>query len=364
MQPKRNNELKTNWPQVCSLMALNLAIVFSWMAYHNYQTQLLTLFHVEQLTLFLVVAQAVILVFIPGIAGFVGDYVIRKNGNYLVVFTVGISITAMVFMCIAFTVGGLDILNLTGVVPILIVVWLISMNIFHSPANSMLELFAPAKALPTAMALMVLSTELLYALEPWIVDFVEHLGAAYTFGLGAVLLLVTGYFFRKTTLHITLSRDVNEANAPKSNYANLLVAGLALGLATATINNFVPAWMLSKKGIELISLKPSVYISFILLVAALAAWPLSLQVNKTGITKGLKIGLVGTFTSCALVYLLPAYAAVAACAATALCFSFASITAFPYALKNLSPKNVTLGAGLFFGSVEVAQGLISLASNL
>jgi hypothetical protein len=54
----------------------------------------------------------------------------------------------------------------------------------------------------------------------------------------------------------------------------------------------------------------------------------------------------------------------AACVLAGLFFSLASVAAFPYALGNLAPKNVTLGAGLFFGSLELAQGLISIVENL
>ncbi len=355
---------KTNWSQVYSLLALNAAIVISWIAYHNYQPKLLNLFHFEQLSLFLVVAQALILILIPGTAGLVGDYMIRKNGNYFVVFTVGISVTAMVFMCVAFTVGTSSYLNLTAALPFMIVIWLISMNIFHSPANSMLEIFAPAKELPSAMALMVLTTELLYALEPWVVDFVDSIGPTYTFALGAVLLIVTGYSFRKTTRNVKLSRDIEESSAAESNYLKIFAAGLGLGLAVAVINNFIPLWMLAKTGIETISTKQSLYVSLILLVAALAAWPLSTQVNKMGIANGLKYGLAGAFVCFALTYLMPLFLALAACFFAGLFFSLASVSAFPYALHNLAPKNVTLGAGLFFGSIELAQGLISIVENL
>ena len=364
MQTQPLEAQKTNWSQVYSLLALNAAIVISWIAYHNYQPKLLNLFHFEELSLFLVVAQALILILIPGSAGLVGDYMIRKNGNYFVVFTVGISVTAMVFMCMAFTIGASSSIDLTAALPFMIVIWLISMNIFHSPANSMLEIFAPAKELPSAMALMVLTTELLYALEPWVVDFVDAIGPTSTFALGAVLLIATGYFFRKTTRDVKLSRDVEEAAAAQSSYLNVFVAGLSLGLAVAIINNFVPLWMLSKKGIEVIATKQSVYVSLILFAAALAAWPLSMQVKKMGVVKGLRIGLAGSFVCFALAYFLPLYIALAACVLAGLFFSLASVSAFPYALENLAPKNVTLGAGLFFGSLELAQGLISIVENL
>ena len=72
---------KTNWNQVYALIALNAAVVISWIAYHNYQPKVLELFHFQELSFFLVVAQALILVFIPSVAGLIGDYIIKKGGS-------------------------------------------------------------------------------------------------------------------------------------------------------------------------------------------------------------------------------------------------------------------------------------------
>jgi hypothetical protein len=83
MQTQPLEAQKTNWSQVYSLLALNAAIVISWIAYHNYQPKLLNLFHFEELSLFLVVAQALILVLIPCIAGLIGDYMIKKKRELL-----------------------------------------------------------------------------------------------------------------------------------------------------------------------------------------------------------------------------------------------------------------------------------------
>ena len=233
---------KTNWNQVYALIALNSAVVISWIAYHNYQPKVLELFNYQELGFFLIVAQAVILVFIPSVAGLVGDYIISKGGNSFIVFTVGISVTAMVFMCVAFTLGGSNIVDITSALPFMIVVWLISMNIFHSPANSMLELFAPTKELPSAMALMVMTTDLLYAFENRVVGLVDAMGATVTFALGGVLLIVTGYYFKRSTREVHLVREQNPDYKKASNFAVVLIAGLLMGVATTAIKN-LPDWL-------------------------------------------------------------------------------------------------------------------------
>jgi hypothetical protein len=356
----------TNWNQVYALLGLNAAVVISWIAYHNYQPKVLTLFHFEELALFLVVAQAIILVCIPSIAGLIGDYMIKSNGNRFIVFTVGTSVTAMVFMCVAFTVGTATTINLTAALPFMIVVWLISMNIFHSPANSMLELFAPTKELPIAMALMTMTTELLYALEPVVVWFVDLIGPVSTFALGGFLLIITGYFFRKTTKNIVLTRDYEESKSQSSNFPLVLTAGLVLGLGTAIIMNKFPD-LLSEKlaAYSHTALGGSHFVSFILGISALAALPMSKFVSNLGIGKALIYGLIGIFGSIIFVYISPnEFMTVISCLLLSLSYSLASVAAFPFALTNLSPKTVTFGAGIFFGSLELADGLMNVFDKI
>jgi MFS family permease len=358
---------KVNWNQIYSLMALNAAIVISWIAYHNYQPKVLELFHFQQLSLFLVIAQALILVFIPPVAGVIADRVIKSSGNRFVVFTVGISVTAMVFMCVAFTVGATSKIDLTSALPFMIVIWLISMNVFHSPANSMLELFAPAKSLPSVMAMMVLTTELLYAVEPVIVGFVDAIGPVSTFALGGVLLIITGYLFRKSTRDLSFTRGNDETKVLESNFVAVLISGLVLGIAAAVLKNYIPEKIdVSFSQLQIsTSLTGARVASFTLAIAALAAWPLSKLVDSMGTSKALTIGLVGTF-----VVLIPAllisniYVLIICSLISAPFFSLASVAAFPYALERLSVKSVTLGAGIFFGALELASGLISVLQQM
>ncbi|MDX2195232.1 MAG: hypothetical protein NW207_02350 [Cytophagales bacterium] len=356
-----------NWNQIYSLVALNGAVVISWIAYHNYQPKVLEIFKFQELAFFLVVAQAVILVCIPPVAGIIGDFVIKSNGNRFIVFTVGTSVTAMVFMAVAFTVGTSSTINFTAALPFMIVIWLISMNIFHSPANSMLELFAPAKELPQAMALMTMTTELIYALEPIVVWFVDSIGAVLTFVTGGVLLIVTGYFFRKTTTNLELSREYEETKSTvKNNFPLVLTVGIALGLATAIIMKAFPS---------LLSVKLAAYdqqmwggahfISIILAVSALCAWPASQWINKIGVSNSLIYGTISTFAFMGLVYVMPNdILTMIACLGVAASYSVMNVAAFPFALYNLSPKMVTFGAGIFFGSLELASGLMEIFQGM
>jgi hypothetical protein len=66
----------------------------------------------------------------------------------------------------------------------------------------------------------------------------------------------------------------------------------------------------------------------------------------------------------ALLYVLPGtYPFLILCVLTGVSYSFASVAAFPYALQNLSSTHTTLGAGVFFGSIELTDGLMNILQS-
>ena len=353
-----------NWKQIISLGALNAAVVISWIAYHNYQPKVLEKFGVTDLEAFMKIAQMLVLVFIPPIAGIVGDYFIRKNGNHFVVFMVGISITAMVFMAVAFTVSGNPLESLKTILPVMIVIWLISMNIFHSPANSMLELFAPAHQLPLAMSVLTLITELLYALEPVVVNVIDSIGAVTTFVTGGILIFGSGIWFRSSTKNINLRREADFKEDHTDHFVKIVLCGLAFGLANAILMNIFPALLHEKLDFfRSETLQGKQYVSLILAVSALAAIPISPLVNRWGTKKAVLIGLSITFMAISMIAIAPtgvSILTVPACVLFGLSFSLLAVSSFPFVLENVSRQHLTFGAGLFFGSFELIDGLMNI----
>ena len=133
----------------------------------------------------------------------------KKNGKHMIIFTVGIGATAMVFMVVATMIGTAHLVDVSGIIPFMIVIWLISMNLFISPANSMIEAFAPAKQLPIVMGVLFLVTELLYALEPVVVALVTFFGDTLTFVVGGILIGGTGFIFHRVSRDEVLQRKTD-----------------------------------------------------------------------------------------------------------------------------------------------------------
>jgi hypothetical protein len=206
----------------------------------------------------------------------------------------------------------------------------------------------------------------LYALEPVVVWFVDLIGPVSTFALGGFLLIVTGYFFRKSTKNLVLTREYEESKAKKSNFPLVLSLGLVIGLATGIMMNVFPDLLAQKlEEYSHTDLGGSHFVSFILGASALLAYPIAQATRSISLSNNVLYSSIFTFASIILVFTAPEkFTTILSCIALAIGYSWLSVSAFPMALKNLSPKTVTLGAGIFYGCTEFADNLLNIFQNL
>lgn len=350
------------WPEVFSLAGLNAAVVISWIAYHEYQPILIKNFNFENLASFLVIAKAIILVVIPPLAGWLADLLLKKNGKFFTIFTVGIGATAMIFMVVATIIGAGTLSQIRDFLPIMIVFWLVAMNLFISPANSMIEAFAPAQKLPVVMGVLFLTTELLYALEPLIVDLVHLFGDTLTFVVGGVLISGAGYIFHRVSSDEVITRkkellDQKEKKVSKIGYLVIIVAGLQLGLAKGLLVEFFPE--------HLAKIFPqhsdiADYVTFGLLgFSAILAFLASRSVAKIEPIKVLTYSFFILLAGGLILFLSGIfYLTIASALVVAISFSLINITGLPFAISNLSARHITYGVGMFIGASELFSGLL------
>lgn len=359
---------KTNikWPELWSLAALNASIVICWIAYHEYQPKLLAGFGLIDLALLLVYAKAIILVVIPPIAGFISDKLILKNNRIYLVFLVGIIGTAMIFMVVASVIFQGQTSVLAPILPLMVMLWLVGMNVFHTPANSLVQMFAPGKQLPIAMGVLVLVSELIYALEPLVVALVDFFGATLTFVVGGVLISVSGLIFKKVSSDEVLARkrdQLREAGQKhlNSNFARVIGIGLLLGLGHAIIMGYIPDQF---NTLVITNLEGHYFASILLGTAALLALPISRISTRMEMTKNILIAIILLVVSGILVIIPSPATFIAGSVLLAVFFSLISVTALPYALQNLSVRHVTLGVGLFFGASELFDGIVEIIKGV
>lgn len=354
---------RTKWREIYSLAALNAAVVISWIAYHEYQPILMEKMQITHLIDFLVVSKALVLVLIPPFAGWLSDYILKTNGKYLIVFTVGIGATAMIFMVVATLISTHQLINVRTILPIMIILWLISMNLFISPANSMIEAFAPAKKLPIVMGFLFLITELLYALEPVIVGLVSFFGDTLTFIVGGLLISVSGYIFHKVSSDEVLQRKqelMAEHGIAKQSfisYLAILIIGLNLGLGKAFLVEFLPEYF----GTRFPDMEAyGGYLSFGFLgLAAILGFSISGWVSRNNLGKIIVRNYLVLFAGILImVFAGNPWIMILGCLVITVAFCFINISGLPFAIQSLSVRHITYGVGIYIGAAEIATGFM------
>lgn len=357
-----DNTRTLKWREVYSLAALNAAVVISWIAYHEYQPVLMENLGITHLVDFLIISKAIILVTIPPLAGWLADRIMKKDGKYMIIFTVGIGATAMIFMVVATLIGTSHIMDVSGIIPFMIVIWLICMNLFISPANSMIEAFAPAKQLPIVMGVLFLVTELLYALEPVIVGLVTFFGDTLTFVVGGILIGGSGFIFHRVSRDEVLQRktELMKEDRVKSqsfvSYLAILTIGLLLGVGKAFIIEFLPEYF--SEQFATFSVSGNIISFSILGVCAVGGFLISRKIAEFDLRKVIMSSFAVLLIGVVMLILSGnVYLSIVSALIIGAAFTVMNIGGLPYAIQNLSVRHVTYGVGIYLGASEVITGL-------
>jgi MFS family permease len=367
MEPIELRPARIEWKQLWSLTALYASVIIGWIAYYRYQPKLLNEFSFSHFSFFLTVAQAIILVVTPPIAGRFGDRYRFKKGHRIPIISGGMSFAAMIFMSVAFTLISNPGDVFRWVLPFLIVFWLIAMSIFTSPALSTMELFTPVDKLPRAMALLTIVANLLYALEPVIVDIIDFLGAPITFITGGVVVFVSGYALKKNSMGLFSRQEADKTrpmasfklDTTKSRYGFIFLLGLSLGAATTVLFNIFPDVLEKKFGLLFPDISGNVMIAAILVVSAVASLPITNMVEKAGLTKSFWRSIAFTAVIVVLVLLVPTPEIVVFLLVLfAIGFTALSVSSLPLAIGSSNYYEKVFCVGIFFSAVAVPDGIV------
>lgn len=362
--------LDIQWPQLLSLAALYSSIIIGWIAYYNYQPILLKAYRFENLSFFLLVAQGIILVVTPPIAGRFGDKYRFTKGHRIPIITAGISFAAMIFMAVAFGLISNPNDTFRWVFPFLIIFWLFGMSIFTSPALSTVELFTPIDKIPRAMAVLTIASNLIYALEPVIVDIINTLGAPATFILGGVLVSLSGYALKKNSLKLFKGNSEPQQRRREtkkaSRYEMIVILGIVVGVVTTILFNLLPDHIYDNFSGSKAFLPEGKWILVIILAtSALIAIPMSNVVSHLGLSTSFTFSAIVSLASLVLLLFSGSFAwsliLVGVFIAT---FALLSVSALPLALNHSGFRNKVLCVGLFFSGVELPNGVLEIVLGL
>lgn len=354
-----------SWPQVWTLIALDVAVIISWIAYHEYQPQLLKQFGFDHLGLEFAAVQGVILFLTPPIAGWIADNVRKQKGDRLPVMNLGITTVSMIFMVVAVTIFADPSGWITYLFPVMVVLWLISMNIFHSPAFSTVELFVPADKLPIVVAMLAVIADLAGAIQPVIVDIIDFFGAPITFAAGGILVFSTGILMMRTVKKLS-GEDGKEENAagykePKtSNFLAVFFMGGLVGFATTFLYDMTPAWAEARLPDFVDKDEGGLFASFMIAIAALAAFPAGMLAERMGTKKVSWIGLSVAALTGILIFFTEGTPAMVLWLTFPLGFSMMTVSYLPMAFLNLRSAERVFGIGIFFSGIELAGSIFNV----
>ncbi len=355
------------WKQLFSLASLYGSIIIGWIAYENYQPKLLIKFRFDDFSFLLYVVQGFILLITPIYAGRLGDKYRFSNGHRLPIISSGISFAAMVFMAVAFTLLSDPGEVFKYVLPILVVCWLIAMSIFTSPALSTLELFTPVEKLPKAMAVLTIVANLIYSVEPVIVDIIDYIGAPATFMAGGVITFLSGYALRKNSLGLFKLSGGNESgpmasftfDTQRSKYGPIFLMGVVLGLATTILFNIMPDILEASVGQWMGGLQGNLILVGILFFSALISLPVSSKVTQYGLERSFNAGALITLISMGAILVFPSTVLVSIMLIIfTLSFTLISVSSLPLAIQKSNYYEKVFCVGIFFSGVALPDGII------
>jgi len=357
------NHQQIHWKQLWSLASLYASVLIGWIAYYKYQPRLLDEFGFNSFSFALIIAQGIILAITPPLAGMIGDRYRESKGHRLPIITAGISFAAMIFMAVAFTLLGNPGEMFKWILPVLIILWLFAMSTFTSPALSTIELFAPTDRLPTAVAVLTIIGNLIYALEPVIEDIIDYLGAPITFMVGGLAVFLSGYALKRNTLNLFTWSDMKETSiAAQTNakYMQILFYGLILGLASGFLLNFLPD-ILDKKlpGFLGYDLSGTQLVSTTLILSALFTITASQLAKRYGLIQTLWFSFIVVLALiCVIISTDITWLLTIAVIVFALVFALLSVSALPLALAKSSLKQKVFCVGIFFSGVEIPNSIM------
>jgi MFS family permease len=367
LETVESKAVSIDWKQMWSLTALYASIVIGWIAYEQYQPKLLVQFHFTHFTFLLAVAQAIILTVTPPLAGRLGDRYRFTRGHRFPVISLGISFAAMVFMAVAFTLLSSPGEVFRWVLPLLIVCWLVAMSIFTSPALSTIETFIPVEKLPKAMAILTITANLLYSLEPVIVDIIDYIGAPGTFIAGGVLTFLSGFALKKNAMDLFTenSQQPSRPQAPivfdsrRSSYSFIFLMGLVLGTATTMLFNIFPDVLQVKLADLLNNTSSKVLLVGILTVSGILSLPFSTLIGMYGVRKSFWMSCFLTTMSAAGVLLFSSPLLILLLLTIfAIGFAALSVSTLPLAMEKSNYYEKVFCVGVFFSGVALPDGIV------
>lgn len=347
-----NTSIPTNWRAVWALGLLNTVFIFSMLVYNNFQTPVLQALYLTNYAPFLTLVAGIAPIVVAPLAGWLTDRYHYLGGRAFLWIEITVTLTALLFVAVALSLSYAPP-GLLHFLPYIMALWIVAVNSFHSPVNSLLKTFAPLKSLPQANSLIVLMMNTMFALAPIMTLLVNGMGGVATFLLGAVLLLGSAYWFVRSA-EISLAYKTSGAPETPARLWIVVLCGLVYGITRFFLINRFDDFV----GAHLAAFLPfdvRIILSALLFIAALLCLPIGKYAERVGAAKLLLLGFA-LFLATALLSIWVQGGLLGILVALLLCLSLAvvHVNALPVAMQYMNHQHAALYTGLYWSAFYIA----------
>ena len=344
------------WSQVWVLAAFIGAIFLTWLIYNFYLTQLLTSFGFStQLVTGLLILENTIAVVLEPVMGAFSDRFAQRKGNRFPFIWKSAIASSILFMTIplVLTAFGGSVIN-SWLLPVVSIVWVVSMMIFRAPTVALLRRYAPPDDLPVAASILTLVGGIVNAFRPVADRVVLEFAPLAIFAIGSIALFTCAAvlrFFNQPSSPI----DQSDAD-PKGIIRELgliLGTGAGIGLGSRLLMDTLAKVLQAQLNINI-----NWEMVGIGIVIALAAIPAGIIASRLGNSKAMLYGIGATIVL--MVSIVFTNTTIATFILLIAAFSLIINGGVPFALSVVPPKWSGLGVGMFFAGVSLSLALTNL----
>jgi hypothetical protein len=334
------------WMQVSGLATVQGAISLTWIAYNLYLPQLLNQmgFPSELVSALLIVESLLAMVLEPTF-GLLSDRMQRWLGSRFPFIVIGVVLSSILFLCLpAVAFFGVSISALRWLLPTVAIAWSLAMTVFRSPALALLGRYSPAGQLPRAASVLTLVGAVISAIVPQVNEFILKLGAAPTFAVGSIVLLLAATLLR--VMDRQIPPPLPQEPPPPISMAPLVII-FAVGVATSIGFGLVKPLLTLREVAGIFS------IANIFLVIPAGLWAV-----KLGNRRAMIGGIVAMILLLGILSLIPnSTVAVATAVLLSGAFSLVVNGTLPLALTMFPSSRAGLGVGIYLGGTALAGSL-------
>ncbi|MGG6297004.1 hypothetical protein ACQ4M4_21625 [Leptolyngbya sp. AN02str] len=361
------------WRQVWGLAALLAAIAFSLMMCLTQQPQTLQDLGFNRLVYILGLAQGGASVVLEPLIGVCSDYLARRTGHRFSLMTVGLVLTLLATLAIALGLAWVGrastqplaeaattVSAAPWLIPSLLSFWLFAIMLLRVPAIALMVQFAPQRSLPLITTWLIAVVSLVGAVVPLIQPALHTGNAIVCFAIGAICVLMGAgcLFASRPRSGIFPVVEHMTTVSPGVGWA-ILGLGIGAGIEATTLVQAFPIAL----QIELPNIRADYMMSSLLLIGAIAAFPIHRTTRRYSEKRMMFLALAGIPTLMGMVLMTTDYRlAIASMPLFGSALALLFITQIPYVFTQLPFSRAGLCSGLYFGGLRAGTAVASVFS--